>query len=368
MFDLDAEIHPGESAAGVWLGQRINDILSHVHPIEVIKLSGCRRYRFGSVDLWDRNGRIDQIGVYEGYRGKLAGVVGIGSHAHEIGTAFGQIIEDDDYNLTSGKPGWCFEVEDGIHLEDPVRLSQSAVIALFVFVIPPEPQRYAHAFRSIQGLTDTHIQLLRVHYHSPERTITAKRLARSVGYSSYSVANSQYGRLARLVGDQLDYHPEPERLGTLVLFDKRQGELHWVMRPEVAEALELLGWVEGVNLLLPEEIAATTALVEGAVCRVSVNAYERNAEARRLCIERHGANCCICGFNFGAVYGEVADGYIHVHHVHPLSEIGSEYVVNPVEDLRPVCPNCHAVLHRRIPAYSIEDVLSFLWKRRETSR
>jgi predicted HNH restriction endonuclease len=43
-----------------------------------------------------------------------------------------------------------------------------------------------------------------------------------------------------------------------------------------------------------------------------------------------------------------------------ISEIGKEYVVNPLADLRPMCPNCHAVLHRRTSAYSIEEVRSFL--------
>jgi putative restriction endonuclease len=206
--------------------------------------------------------------------------------------------------------------------------------------------------------------MLRVHYHAPERTITARKLAELVGYNSYSVVNAQYGRLARLVGEQLDYSPEPERLGTLVRFDKRHDEWHWLMRPEVAEALERLGWVQGPSLLLPEEIEATTAqLVEGAVCQVTVNAYERNPEARRRCIEAHGTSCCICGFNFGAVYGEVAEGFIHAHHLRQLSGIGGEYVVDPIADLRPVCPNCHAVLHRRIPAYSIEEVKGFLEQR-----
>jgi predicted HNH restriction endonuclease len=151
-----------------------------------------------------------------------------------------------------------------------------------------------------------------------------------------------------------------ERLGILVTFEKRQGEWHWLMRPEIAKALELLGWVEGANLLLPEEIAATTALTEGAICRVSVSVYERNPEARRCCIERYGTSCSIYGFSFGAMYGEVAEGYIHVHHLRPLSEIGGGYVVDPIEDLRPVCPNCHAILHRRLPAYSIEEVRTFL--------
>lgn len=232
---------------------------------------------------------------------------------------------------------------------------------------PPTTAQYVAAFRAVRGLTDSQVQMLRIHYHVLERTITAKQLALAVGFNSYSVANAQYGRLARLVGEQLLYNPEPERLGTLVRFEKRRDEWHWLMRPEVAQALETLGWVEGTNLLLPEEIAATTEteLVEGAVCRVSVNAYERNPEARRRCIEHYGTSCAICDFNFGALYGGVAEGYIHVHHLRPLSEIGSEYVVDPIEDLRPVCPNCHAVLHRRIPAYSIQEVRAFLRKERK---
>ncbi len=225
----------------------------------------------------------------------------------------------------------------------------------------PSPEQYVSAFRKLRNVSDTQIQLLRLHYHAPERTITATQMAHAVGYSHYSIANSQYGRLGRLVGEQLKFNPTKEWLGALVTFEKRQGEWHWIMRSQVAEALERLRWVEGPTILLPEEIeVATTPLVEGAACRVTVNVYERNPEARRRCIEAHGANCVICGFSFSRAYGEVAAGYIHVHHLRPLSDIGGEYIVDPVEDLRPVCPNCHAVLHRRIPAFSIEEVQTFL--------
>ncbi len=96
------------------------------------------------------------------------------------------------------------------------------------------------------------------------------------------------------------------------------------------------------------------------IARVLVNAYERNPAARRACKEHYGATCCICGFDFGEKYGPIMDGFIHVHHLHSLSESGGEYVVNPVADLRPVCPNCHAVLHSRRPAYSVEEVRAFL--------
>lgn len=112
--------------------------------------------------------------------------------------------------------------------------------------------------------------------------------------------------------------------------------------------------------VLPEEIIQTSGLVEGAVRSITVNAYERNPQARRQCINAHGTTCCICGFNFGAVYGMVADGYIHVHHIRPLSEVNGEYVVDPVKDLRPVCPNCHAVLHLGGEYRSIEEVKNML--------
>lgn len=213
----------------------------------------------------------------------------------------------------------------------------------------PTSQQYIAAFRAVRNLTNSHVQMLRLHYHAPQRTMTAAQLARAMGYSSYPLANLQYGRPGRLVGEQLNPHPK-ERLGTLVTFQKVKAEWHWTMRPEVAHALEELRWVEGTTPLLPEEVDSTAVLREGAVCRIAVNAYERNIEARRRRIEHHGTSCRICGFDFGRVYGEVAEGFIHVHHLRALSEIGEEYQIDPVMELRPVCPNCHAVLHRRLPA------------------
>jgi len=111
---------------------------------------------------------------------------------------------------------------------------------------------------------------------------------------------------------------------------------------------------------LPEEVPAGTTYGEGSVQRIWVNRYERDSRARQECIRHYGTTCCICGFNFGSVYGELAEGYIHVHHIRPLSEVGGEYEVDPVEDLRPVCPNCHAVLHLGGVCRSIEEVRQFL--------
>lgn len=243
----------------------------------------------------------------------------------------------------------CVVTIDEISNDQFAQLVRRAVI-----VSAPTAEKYATAFQSVDSISANQILMLRIHYHAPDRTVTASQLASAIGLVHYSVANSQYERLARQVGKRLNYNPMHERLGTLVTFEKRNGEWHWLMRPQVAQALEQLGWVDGIGVLLPEEIAtAVEPVVEGEAHRVLVNSYERDSAARQRCIAAHGTNCCICGFDFGAVYGSVAEGFIHIHHLRPLSEVGKAHKMLPEEDLRPVCPNCHAVLHRRIPAYSI---------------
>lgn len=68
--------------------------------------------------------------------------------------------------------------------------------------------------------------------------------------------------------------------------------------------------------------------------------------------------------DFGETYGDVAAGFIHVHHLKPLAAIGTEYEVDPVEDLRPVCPNCHAVVHMTNPPRTVEEVHLLLRNRK----
>lgn len=96
--------------------------------------------------------------------------------------------------------------------------------------------------------------------------------------------------------------------------------------------------------IFPDEITTPNVFHEGAVSQVLVNVYERDPNARQACIEHYGLNCHVCDFNFEAVYGERGIGFIHIHHLRPVS--GGESEVNPIDDLRPVCPNCHAMIHR----------------------
>jgi 5-methylcytosine-specific restriction protein A len=108
--------------------------------------------------------------------------------------------------------------------------------------------------------------------------------------------------------------------------------------------------------LFPEELSDEEELVEGTSRRISVNAYERNPRARAACLKHYGAVCQVCGMDFNSKYGEVGQGFMHVHHKRPIAMLKANYTVNPLKDLVPVCPNCHAMLHRREPPFDVEQL------------
>lgn len=91
--------------------------------------------------------------------------------------------------------------------------------------------------------------------------------------------------------------------------------------------------------------------------RVSVvNVYKRNVRARMLCISHYGAECNVCRLKFSDKYGEIGEGFIHVHHLNMIADKGGEYELDPIKDMRPVCPNCHAMLHKRRPPFEIDEI------------
>ena len=95
---------------------------------------------------------------------------------------------------------------------------------------------------------------------------------------------------------------------------------------------------------------------EGKSKDITQTRYERNPEARKRCLKHYGCSCKVCEFNFEDHFGEVGQGFIHVHHINQISDIGKEYEVDPIKDLIPVCPNCHAMIHSKRPAFTIEEI------------
>jgi 5-methylcytosine-specific restriction protein A len=111
------------------------------------------------------------------------------------------------------------------------------------------------------------------------------------------------------------------------------------------------------EVIYPDEVhVQPTGFTEGALKQVTINAYERDPKARTVCIAKFGAICQVCDFDFEKTYGEIGKGFIHVHHKVDLATIGESYQVDPINDLVPVCPNCHAMLHTEKPAMGIEKL------------
>ena len=116
-----------------------------------------------------------------------------------------------------------------------------------------------------------------------------------------------------------------------------------------------------VAILPTEEVVANAeseviGYPEGSVIQVRANRYERDRRNRAAAIAIHGTACKGCGLEMSARYGSIAVGYVEIHHVTPVSELGAGYVIDPKRDLVPLCPNCHAVVHRQRPPLSVEEL------------
>lgn len=112
--------------------------------------------------------------------------------------------------------------------------------------------------------------------------------------------------------------------------------------------------------LFPNELPEGANYTEGLAQEVLVNRYERSLESRKACLDHYRCVCQVCNLDFSERYGPLGTGFIHVHHRVPIASIGTEYSVDPISDLVPVCPNCHAMLHRHEPPLKIEELRALL--------
>jgi 5-methylcytosine-specific restriction enzyme A len=185
----------------------------------------------------------------------------------------------------------------------------------------------------------------------------------------YKTEKAEKGEMALYVDLKFEYLSHPDR-AIPVLRDELDSDAFsshiWNIQGSgktIPEEINIpltalwLSRVETDGFISADEVTVSTGnLKEGAVKKINVNAYERQPENRRKCIDKWGHNCVVCNFHFELYYGSIGKQYIHVHHLKPLSLMEGEEDVNPVEDLRPVCPNCHAMLHKESSPISIEEL------------
>lgn len=229
-------------------------------------------------------------------------------------------------------------------------------VKAFLVVLPKAPQSWR--------------DMLSAHVRAPQREMTATQLAEAAGYQRYSAANANYGKLARKLCEHLCFSPpvgnsgQPTPTYILARSRKNNGEdWIWTLHEEVAAALReveaapLSSAIDSMHPVFPDEVP-DGEYIEGAVVQRLVNARERDQGARDVCIEYWGTSCLVCELDANEIYGVDARRFIHVHHLRPLSSLATAEATDPIKDLRPVCPSCHAALHFRSPPISIDELRS----------
>lgn len=158
-------------------------------------------------------------------------------------------------------------------------------------------------------------------------------------------------------------------LGRLVRRDGLLNRRVWVLdgrlaspdRRGMAEFLKVVQSYPKQRLVdLPIE-APQGFYMEGARREGRAAGYERDPKARAACLAHYGYRCAGCDFDPVATFGPGNErAAIEVHHLTPLSVVAESHAVDPVKDLRPLCCNCHDMVHRISPPMPIEALRQLL--------
>jgi predicted HNH restriction endonuclease len=135
----------------------------------------------------------------------------------------------------------------------------------------------------------------------------------------------------------------------LILGAREDVEFVWTLRPQVARALEQLGWVNPHLTVGPrdnDEDELSVEIVEQRRYRWH-RLVERNSKGSQAAKKVHGYQCQACAFSFEKFYGSVGRDFIEAHHLIPLSDLGvHETRSYSTNDFAVLCSNCHRMIHK----------------------
>lgn len=87
-------------------------------------------------------------------------------------------------------------------------------------------------------------------------------------------------------------------------------------------------------------------MTEGEKVHVEFEIAHRNPKLRQACINKYGYQCQCCGMDFVSLYGEeLGKGFIEVHHLQMISTYDESRPEDYLENLIPLCSNCHSMIH-----------------------
>jgi hypothetical protein len=203
------------------------------------------------------------------------------------------------------------------------------------------------------------------------KTVRIHRAQRNVGYVNSTVLQrhgvlgyhfATHGRAADacpedLVSNVIESFVTQYGIAAEALDLQRAARHTYLIIRDPTAALKVL--LQDAGFALPEDtqvVLTNEKYVEGRIYDVTMRHRERSREARAACLAAYGFSCYVCGLNLRAQYVGLATEVIHVHHEEPLAGAPREREFDPVATMKPVCPNCHAVIHAREPPYSITEV------------
>lgn len=91
--------------------------------------------------------------------------------------------------------------------------------------------------------------------------------------------------------------------------------------------------------------------LEGFKREIKTENSFRSQKLVKLAKEKYGTDCAVCGFSFEKKYGQHGKDFIEIHHLMPI-ENGIRQ--STIDDVIPVCSNCHRMLHKGKTMLSIE--------------
>ena len=105
---------------------------------------------------------------------------------------------------------------------------------------------------------------------------------------------------------------------------------------------------------------------EGQLMTRSVEYRTRSRELRNTAVEYYSESgrirCLACYFEFARAYQAIGEGVIQIHHIKPVSFMRGEPLSreDALANVRPLCANCHQMVHTKTPPIPICDLRSMV--------
>ncbi|MDD3468721.1 MAG: hypothetical protein PHE53_01930 [Thermoguttaceae bacterium] len=190
--------------------------------------------------------------------------------------------------------------------------------------------RWKNILRDTDAVPEKMYDILRLLYACGDHSSFASVIAEKLGYRGHSGVTSTVVACVKRIAKRYDVTLTKVPNGKDSYKDQWwdfffrgwwEGSLfRWTLKENLVQAMEELDKRDPAALSEEWSSDLPETFQEGAKRSITVNAYERDPLARAVCIQKYGTVCVVCGFDFEKAYGERGRGFIHVHHLTPLSQ------------------------------------------------